>query len=107
MLSLAFLGTLALVVGQAFTEEIGWRGYFLPRAMERFGRWGGLVIHGAVWGLWYAPVLFFSSHGQLAWFDSIARSLGFVLSCVLLGTLLGWLRLASRSVLPRSSPTPR
>lgn len=99
-LTLAFVGTLVLVWAQAFTEEVAWRGYFLPRAMERFGRWGGLLLHGAVWGLWYAPVLFFSSHGQLAPLGSVVRSLGFVVSCILLGTLLGWLRLASRSVVP-------
>ena len=100
VLGAAFLATVALVCTQAFAEEIGWRGYFLPRAMERFGRWRGLLLHGAVWGAWYAPVLFFASYGQLDLFVSLSRSLGFVVTCVLLGTLFGWLRLASRSLLP-------
>jgi membrane protease YdiL (CAAX protease family) len=56
-LSAAFVASLVLVWLQAVAEEVGWRGYLLPRAMERFGRWWGLVLHGAVWGLWYAPVL--------------------------------------------------
>lgn len=87
-------------LGQALAEEIGWRGYFLPGAMERFGRWRGLILHGAVWGLWYAPVLFFASYGRLDPFGSVGRSLGFIVTCALLGTLFGWLRLASRSVVP-------
>lgn len=96
----AFAGTLILVWTQAFSEEIGWRGYFLPRLMELLGSWRGLLLHGAAWGLWYAPVLFFSTYGPQAAFGSAERSLGFVVTCMLLGTLLGWLRLASRSVMP-------
>jgi len=99
-ITLAFAATLVLIWIQAFAEEVGWRGYFLPRAMERLGKWRGLVLHGAVWGLWYAPVLFFASYGQLDPFGSLGRSLGFVVTCMLLGTLFGWLRLASRSLAP-------
>ncbi|HEU4406342.1 MAG TPA: CPBP family intramembrane glutamic endopeptidase [Polyangiaceae bacterium] len=99
-LTVAFAGTLALVGAQAFAEEVAWRGYFLPRSMERLGEWRGLLLHGAVWGLWYAPVLFFASYGSVAPFASLGRGLGFVVTCALLGTLLGWLRLASRSVVP-------
>lgn len=97
---LAFAATLPLIWVQAFAEEVGWRGYFLPRAMERFGRWEGLVLHGAVWGLWYAPVLFFTSYGRLDSVGAVGRSLGFVVTCVLLGTLFGWLRLVAKSLVP-------
>ncbi len=102
--SLPAFGALVLVVPliwvQAFAEEVGWRGYFLPRAMERFGRWEGLVLHGAVWGLWYAPVLFFTSYGRLDSVGAAEKSLGFIVTCVLLGTLFGWLRLVSKSLVP-------
>lgn len=100
VLLLALLGTLALVWVQAFSEEVGWRGYFLPRAMEALGRWRGLIVHGLVWGLWYAPVLFFALYGSGHLPDNLGRSVGFVVSCTLLGMLLGWLRLASGSLVP-------
>lgn len=100
VLLFAFAGTVLLVWAQAFAEEVAWRGYFLPRAMERLGGWRGLALHGVVWGLWYAPVLFFASYGPLAPSASLGRGLGFVVTCALLGTLLGWLRLASQSLLP-------
>lgn len=98
--SLAFVGTLALVWIQTFSEEIGWRGYFLPRAMERFGQWRGLVLQGAAWGCWYAPVLFFSVYGPSLAIGSVTRSLALAVTCALLGTLFGWLRLASKSLGP-------
>lgn len=96
----AFLGTLLLIWVQAFAEEVGWRGYFLPRSMERLGNWQGLVVQGAVWGLWYAPVLFFAGYGRLDTVHSLGRCAALVVSCGLIGTLLGWLRLGSRSVAP-------
>lgn len=99
-LVVALFATLALVCVQAVAEEFGWRGYLLPRAMERFGRWPGLVAHGVVWGLWYAPVVFFTAYGPATGAEALGRGLGFVVTCALLGTLLGWLRLASGSLAP-------
>lgn len=100
LLTVLFLATLSLVWIQTFAEEVGWRGYFLPRLQARCGPRRGLVLHGIVWGFWYAPVLFFATYGQLPSSDSVARSLAFVVSCVLLGILFGWLRLASKSLAP-------
>ncbi len=96
----SLVGTVVLVWLQAFAEEIGWRGYFLPRVIERFGQWRGLVLHGVVWGVWYAPVLFFATYGSLEPTGSAARSLSFLITCVLLGMVLGWLRLAANSLAP-------
>jgi membrane protease YdiL (CAAX protease family) len=100
ILPLTFVGAILLVWVQAFAEEIGWRGYFLPRAMAELGKWRGLVAHGVVWGVWYAPVVFFASYRTIDPFVCLERSAGFVATCVLLGVLFGWLRLASRSVMP-------
>lgn len=82
---------------QCLSEEIGWRGYFLSRAMQRLGPRSGLLLHGAAWGVWYAPI-FLVTNDELA--RSAPRAAAFVLTCVLLGTVLGWLRLASRSIVP-------
>jgi membrane protease YdiL (CAAX protease family) len=97
---LALLATLAMIAVQAVSEEVAWRGYFLPRAMQRLGNWRGLVLHGAVWGIWYAPVLFFATYGTTNALASLHQSSGFVVTCMFLGVLLGWLRLASQSLVP-------
>lgn len=97
LVTAAFVCSLLLVWVQALAEEVGWRGYFLVRLMERIGPWRGLLLHGLLWGLWYAPPLVFATQGLTR---APLRSTTFVLTCALLGALLGWLRLASRSVVP-------
>lgn len=85
----------------AFGEEFGWRGYLLPRLMARFGSWPGLWMHGAIWGLWHAPLVVLASYNYPG--HPVPNGLGaleFTVFCVLLGAAFAWLRLASGSILP-------
>jgi membrane protease YdiL (CAAX protease family) len=76
---------------QAIIEEVAWRGFLLPRLMRALGPWPGLVVHGLVWGLCYSPL--FAVAGA-----SVGRSLTYVVTCGLLGIVLGWIRLSTRSI---------
>lgn len=39
----------------ALGEEVGWRGYMMPRLKERFGLLNGRLLGGVVWGVWHWP----------------------------------------------------
>jgi len=39
-------------------EEIGWRGYALPRLAERFGLGLGSIVLGIIWAAWHLPLFF-------------------------------------------------
>lgn len=88
-----FVAAVGVLWLQAIGEELAWRGYLMTRLMRRLGAWPGVVLHGVLWGLWYAPILLVVGPGA-----SVARLAGFVVTCALLGIVLGWLRLASRSI---------
>ena len=41
----------------ALGEEVGWRGYMMPRLKERFGLLNGRLLGGVVWGIWHWPLM--------------------------------------------------
>lgn len=86
-----------LHVVPAFAEEWGWRGY-LTRALLPLGQPGAFLVTGVLWGLWHAPILALGYNYPTV--PVVVSFLMMIVFCTLVGTLLGWLRLASRSVWP-------
>lgn len=81
----------------AFGEEWGWRGY-LTRALLPLGQPGAFLVTGVLWGLWYGPLLVLGYD-----YPNLPVVVSFIMMtcfCTLVGVLLGWLRLATRSVWP-------
>jgi hypothetical protein len=84
-----------MIIAGSLGEEIGWRGYALPRHLPRRSAFIASVILGVLWGVWHAPVYFVSGTGQ---FDTAHTSgsfivpfLGFVIWTIGLSVLFTWL----------------
>ena len=77
-------------------EEIGWRGFLLPRLVQQMGFTWGCVFSGCIWAAWHYPGLLFADYNA-------GTQPGFALSCFTLmviadSFILGWLRLKSGSL---------
>jgi len=77
----------------AIGEEIGWRGFLLPRLMP-LGQWRALILSGMVWGIWHAPAI---AQGHNYPDHPILGIFLMTVFCILLGIIFGWLYLNTRS----------
>ncbi len=67
-------------------EEIGWRGYALPRLAARWGFGGASVVVGLAWACWHLPLFF------LPGADKYGQSFPlFVLGTTALSVAIAWL----------------
>ncbi|WP_130178510.1 CPBP family intramembrane glutamic endopeptidase [Cryobacterium sp. SO1] len=81
----------------ALGEELGWRGWLLPKLMP-LGTVPAIVISGVIWGLWHAPmVLLGYNYPDAPGWLGLTMMVGM---CILVGAVFGWLRLRSDSVWP-------
>ena len=77
----------------AVGEEIGWRGYMMPRLKERFGLLNGRLLGGVIWGVWHWPLMLLVGYEYGTNYLG-APVLGLVVFCIFcfaLNTLLDWL----------------
>ncbi|HEY1064996.1 MAG TPA: CPBP family intramembrane glutamic endopeptidase [Pirellulales bacterium] len=92
--ALAMLGLLAaaLVVDTGpLGEEFGWRGFALPRLLQRFSPLIASVLLGSIWAAWHLPA-FFLPHSPL----SRIPFLLFLAGAIALSLLMTWLYQRSR-----------
>jgi membrane protease YdiL (CAAX protease family) len=85
----------------AFGEELGWRGYLLPKLALRMGRQKATLLSGAIWGLWHAPMIalghnFGFGYAGYPWTGILLMTL----FCILFGSFLSWLTFKSSSAIP-------
>jgi hypothetical protein len=87
----------------SFGSEFGWRGYLQPKLME-LGPRKALLISGASWGLFLAPLVsmgYTYSQFDLNYFGApITGMVMIILACTYLGVVFGWLSYRGGSVWP-------
>lgn len=81
----------------ALGEEIGWRGWLLPKLLP-LGTMPALTISGVLWALWHAPVILlgFNYPSTPGWLGLVCMTA----MCITVGSVLAWLRMRSGSVWP-------
>jgi membrane protease YdiL (CAAX protease family) len=62
------------VITGAVGEELGWRGYVLPRLSKRFGEMKAAWVMGLLWSLWHVPAFFTPGlpHQTMPMFSTLA-----------------------------------
>ncbi|WP_209561441.1 CPBP family intramembrane glutamic endopeptidase [Frigoribacterium sp. PvP032] len=82
----------------ALGEELGWRGFLLPRLLP-LGTAPAVLVSGAVWGLWHTPLILLGyNYGvETPGWLAVLMMTGM---CVVVGAVFSWLRLRSASVWP-------
>ena len=87
--------TIAPLINILFTmgEELGWRGFLLPRLLP-LGQWKAMLISGVIWGVWHAPAIM-QGHNYPGY--PVLGVFMMIVFCVLLGTIISWLYLNTNS----------
>jgi membrane protease YdiL (CAAX protease family) len=96
---LAFSGTVGvlLVLLSVGSEEIGWRGFMLPRMIQaRFPQ--PVPLSSLVWGAWHLPVVFAGVYAVGP--SRFISAAGLMVAALAIGSIWAWLRLSTGSVCP-------
>ena len=73
-------------------EEIGWRGYLLPKLDLLMNRRMAVLITGAIWGIWHAPIIAMGhNYGKEYAGYPFWGILAMIIFCIFVGSFLSWL----------------
>lgn len=85
-----------------FGEEWGWRGYLLPKLLKVMPVVPAVLLDGVIWGLWHAPLvaLLGFNYGRGYAGYPVRGILMMCVFCVVMGTILSYVTIKSRTVIP-------
>src|SRR5215213_6608286 len=85
LLGVAFFLAFSIFPGSALGEEIGWRGYVLPRLQTRMSALSASLILAPIWALWHLPLWLTGAPGRTPTLYA-----AFVVSVIALSVILTW-----------------
>lgn len=94
LLGVAFFLAFSIFPGSALGEEIGWRGYALPRLQAGRSALSASLVLGVIWALWHLPLWL---TGDPARTPSLYAA--FVVSAIALSVILTWMYNSTRGSL--------
>jgi membrane protease YdiL (CAAX protease family) len=86
-----------IVSGLALFEEIGWRGWLLPRLTERMGARLAIVATSIISAFWHVP-FGLSGIQRIDGMSPVALALGLPLGVIAIGLVIGWLWVRTESI---------
>jgi uncharacterized protein len=95
--SFAFMGVIGSMA-HALGEEIGWRGFLLPRLVGRTGFTVGCLLSGCIWAVWHYPLLLFADYNSGT--PKVYALTCFTVMVIGDAFIFGWFRLKSGSLWP-------
>ena len=82
-------------------EELGWRGYLLPKLRIFLSDRTALIVTGAIWGIWHLPVIVMGhNYGTGYWGYPWLGILAMIVFCVVLGIIEGYISIKLESIIP-------
>jgi membrane protease YdiL (CAAX protease family) len=88
---------LLVVSALALFEEIGWRGWLLPRLAARMGARPAVILTAIIWGIWHIP-FGLSGIQHVDGISSMRLALGVPVGVVATGLVIGWLWVRTNSI---------
>lgn len=85
----------------AFGEEWGWRGYLMPKLMERLSVVPALLAMGIIWGLWHLPLTMLGHNYGTGYAGYPVLGIAAMCwMCCCVGVFLSWLTLKTGTCIP-------
>jgi membrane protease YdiL (CAAX protease family) len=81
-------------------EEAGWRGVLYPFLKNKFGKLGGRLIGGALWGIWHWPLLIAGAYffGNQYWGYPVVGPVVICIALTAYGIFIDWLYEKTHSI---------
>lgn len=84
-----------------FGEEWGWRGYMMPRLLEKMKFGWACLVGGLIWGIWHAPIIALGHNYGLGYWGAPWTGIAMMcVMCIAVGTIFTYWTVHTGSCIP-------